>query len=100
MNLEEQIRRIVRDEIATALRERAAGDLVAHADIPVPRRVSCAAAATGAVAGARKVGRRWLARRAAWDAWLDREAAQSANVSAEPDVLEQARRATRRVLHG
>lgn len=55
-----------------------AGDLVPHAAIPVPRRVSCAACAAGEVDGARKVGRRWLATRAAWNQWIDQVSAAGA----------------------
>lgn len=43
-------------------------DVLAH--VPGPRRATMRACRDGAIVGASRVGRRWLARRAAVDAWL------------------------------
>lgn len=86
---------MVREMIRAELAAKGSGDLVAHNKIPVPRRVSCAAAAAGEVDGARKVGRAWLASRSSWDRWLDAVSAKPAN-DGDSAVLDVARAAARR----
>jgi hypothetical protein len=64
----------VEAKIKKALANADAADLVSHKKVDVPARVACEACAAGEVEGARKVGRRWLATRSAWDRWIDRRA--------------------------
>ena len=69
------IERIVDDKIKRALAAVTADDLEPHTRQPVPTRIACEACSSGAVDGAKKIGRRWIAPRSAWRAWLDSIAA-------------------------
>ena len=63
------------------------------ASVPAPKRTVMRACRTGAIAGASRVGRRWLAPRASVDKYLQARGPKAvANVSDEDDGLEALRR--------
>lgn len=79
--------------------ERSGEDLVeVAAVVPLPRRLVLAACRRGEVPAARKRGRRWLATRAAVDAWLRAKGPQgvAAPVDENEDDLEPLRRSLAR----
>ena len=90
------------DALADALLPRLRARLIAEtrdADlvdvleaVPGPRRSIMRACREGRIAGAVRVGRRWLAPRAAVDAWLRSMAPQLVRVGAADDDLEDIRR--------
>jgi excisionase family DNA binding protein len=63
--------------------------------VPLPRRTVYRACRAGRIEGARRVGRRWLATRAAVDAWI-RACGPRAVPSPDDDELEPLRRALAR----
>ena len=69
-------------KVKAALADRTADRLEAHIDQPEPRRVTCAACASGEVAGAIRSGRRWVASRASWAAWRAARATPPASAGA------------------
>lgn len=72
------LRQLVAEEVQKAVKAATADDEIPHTRSGLPARVACAACAAGEVQGARKVGKRWLASRSAWDAYLDRQATRRA----------------------
>ena len=60
---------------------------------PLPKRATLAAARTGAIEGAAKQGRKWVARASAVDAWLTR---QTSEPSEAPTALARWRLCSRR----
>jgi hypothetical protein len=73
--------------------ERHREDLVeVAAVVPLPRRLVLAACRRGKVSGAVKRGRRWLATRAAVDAWLRAKGPRAMSSPADEDDLEPLRR--------
>ena len=100
--IDDLIRRLVRDEVRAALLQRErpdADDMVPHARWPFPsRREACEAAAAGKIDGARKVGRCWYASKRALAAYLEANAAPAPCASA--DVVSIVDAAARRRRHG
>jgi hypothetical protein len=60
--------------------------------VPLPRRVVYAACRSGAIAGASRVARRWLATRSAIDAWLRARGPRLVQAEHDDDELEATRR--------
>ena len=74
------------DELVKArLADTTSQDLVAHDRCGLPRRAALDACRSGAVQGVRKVGSKWLATRAAWDAYISSRTTRTAEPAAAND---------------